>query len=233
MRLNRYIAFNSNYSRREADELIFSGHVTVNGKPVLIPAYEVKEEDKVAVLGKLIESSDFLYVKFYKPRGILTAYGDPHGRKNLNDFEFFKKTKLAYSGRLDKDSEGLIFFSNDGNIINRLQTPKYNVEKEYIVYTSRPLSDDEKNALEDGLVVDGFRFRECKVDKIGRNKYNVIITEGKKRQIRIMFKHFKIEVERLIRIRIGNIKIGDLKPGEFKFLTKRELEELKKCLNLE
>ncbi len=233
MRLNRFIAFNSNYSRREADELIFAGHVTVNGKPVLVPGYEVKDDDSVAVLGKVIEKKDFLYVKFYKPRGFLTSYGDPHGRKNLDDFEFFKKTKLAYSGRLDKDSEGLIFFSNDGSVIHKMQTPKFDIEKEYIVYTKRPLNDDEKVAMENGLVIDGFRLKRCTVEKIGRNKYRVIISEGKKRQIRNMFKHFGIEVERLIRVRIANIKVGDLKPGEFKFLTKDELKELKRCLKLE
>lgn len=233
MRLNRFIAFNSNYSRREADELIFNGHVTVNGKPVLVPGYEVKEDDKVSVLGKVISRSDFLYVKFYKPRGFLTSYGDPYGRKNLDDFEFFKKTKLAYSGRLDNDSEGLIFFSNDGSIIHRMQTPKYDVEKEYIVYTKRPLGDEEKLAMENGLEIDGYKFKKCSVEKIGRNKYRVIITEGKKRQIRNMFKHFNIEVERLIRIRIANITLGELKPGDFKFLTKDEIKGLKECLRLE
>jgi len=233
MRLNRFIAFNSNYSRREADELIFEGHVTVNGKPVLVPGYEVKDDDKVAVMGKVVEKSEFLYVKFYKPRGFLTSYGDPHGRKNLDDFEFFKKTKLAYSGRLDKESEGLIFFSNDGAIIHRMQTPKFDVEKEYIVYTKRPLNEDERLAMEEGLVVDGFKFKRCSVEKMGRNKYRVIISEGKKRQIRNMFKNFNIEVERLIRVRIANIKIEDLQPGEFKFLTKEEIKELKRCLRLE
>jgi len=111
LRLNRFIAFNTEYSRREADELIFSGNVSVNGNVVFTPGYDVKEEDTVAVRGKIVKKSEFLYVKFYKPKYFLTSYGDTHGRKNLEEFEFFKKTKLAYSGRLDYDSEGLIIFS--------------------------------------------------------------------------------------------------------------------------
>ncbi|MCA1928037.1 MAG: rRNA pseudouridine synthase [Calditerrivibrio sp.] len=233
MRLNRFIAFNSEFSRREADELIFSGNVSVNGKVVIIPGYEVGEDDSVTVKGHKINKSDFLYVKFYKPKGFLTSYGDSHGRKNLEDFEFFKKTKLAYSGRLDYDSEGLILFSNDGSLIHRMQTPKFNIEKEYIVYTNRPLNDDDKVEMEKGLIIDGFKLKSCSIDKIGRNKYRVIISEGKKRQIRKMFGYFKIEVEKLIRIRIANITVKDIGVGEFKFLTKNELKGLKECLGLE
>lgn len=233
MRLNRFIAFNSEYSRREADELIFSGNVSVNGNVVLTPGYDVKEEDTVAVRGKIIKKSEFLYVKFYKPKYFLTSYGDTHGRKNLEEFEFFKKTKLAYSGRLDYDSEGLIIFSNDGSLIYKMQTPKFQIEKEYLVHTNKPLKDEYREEMEKGLVVDGIRLKPCHVEKVGRNKYKVVISEGKKRQVRKMFGYYGIEVERLIRTRIANITIDGIGPGEFKFLTKNELTELKRCLGLE
>ncbi|MEF3254064.1 MAG: pseudouridine synthase, partial [Deferribacterales bacterium] len=165
--------------------------------------------------------------------GFLTSYGDAHGRKNLEDFEFFKKTKIPYSGRLDYDSEGLILFSNDGSLIHKLQTPKFDIEKEYIVYTNKPLKDEAIAEMENGLIIDGIRLKKCYISKIGRNKYKVIILEGKKRQIRKMFGYFKVEVERLIRVRIGNVTIDDLQVGEFKFLTKKELKGLKECIGLE
>jgi 23S rRNA pseudouridine2605 synthase/23S rRNA pseudouridine2604 synthase len=233
LRLNRFIAFNTEYSRREADELIFGGDVLVNGKIILIPGYDVTENDSVSVRGKVIKKSEFLYVKFYKPKYLLTSYGDTHGRKNLEEFDFFKKTKLAYSGRLDYDSEGLIIFSNDGSLIYKMQTPKFQIEKEYLVHTNKPLKDEHRAEMENGLVVDGIKLKPCSVEKVGRNKYRVVISEGKKRQVRKMFGYFGIDVERLIRTRIANVTIDGIGPGEFKFLTKNELKELKRCLGLE
>jgi len=108
----------------------------------------------------------------------------------------------------------------DGSLIYKMQTPKFQVEKEYLVHTNKPLKDEYREEMEKGLVVDGIRLKPCHVEKVGRNKYRVVISEGKKRQVRKMFGYYGIDVERLIRTRIANITIDGIGPGEFKFLTK-------------
>ncbi|KAA0259175.1 rRNA pseudouridine synthase [Deferribacter autotrophicus] len=230
IRLNKLIASSGKYSRREADRLIFEGKVSVNGRVVYNPAERFSVQDRINVNGELLELSKKIYLKFYKPRGMLTSYDSFRGKKSLLDIPFFRKNKLGYSGRLDYDSEGLIIFTNDGELIYNLQRPEKKVEKEYIVHVNKKLKHKEEKMIINGLETEDIKYLPCKLWYEGGNKYRVILVEGKKRQIRKMFGHFKINVERLIRIRIGNITVKDLKVGEYRELTKAELEGLLKCI---
>ncbi|MBZ4643440.1 MAG: RNA-binding domain protein [Deferribacteraceae bacterium] len=225
MRLNKFIASTGYCSRRKADELIFMGKVTVNKEPILFPGYEIGEDDKVEVEGNEVSIISYKYYIFYKPVNVLTSYDDARGRKCLKDFEFFKNNNLAYSGRLDYKSEGLIIFTNNGEFVYKLQTPKYKIEKEYFVEVTRNLTQKEKKILENGLKTDKFVYNSCKIFRLTDNRYKIILYEGKNRQIRNMFGYFGIKVIRLLRTRIGNISLGDLKPGGIKEIPEKIIKE--------
>jgi 23S rRNA pseudouridine2605 synthase/23S rRNA pseudouridine2604 synthase len=228
IRLNKYISKSGLYSRRQADKLIENGRVTVNGSKL----FEVYEKvnpsiDLVCVDGKKLDISVSIYLKFYKPAFVLTSYVSQGCKKNLTFFEPFNKLRLPYSGRLDYDSEGLIIFCNDGDLISKLQLPSQQVQKEYIVITSGSLVGKQLRMLEEGIIYDNIRYKPCKIFSIGYNKYKVILYEGKKRQIRNMFKSLGVEIHKLVRVSIGPVKLGSLKPGDYKELTEAEIRGLK------
>jgi 23S rRNA pseudouridine2605 synthase/23S rRNA pseudouridine2604 synthase len=225
MRLNKFIASTGLCSRRKADELIFKGKVKVNENTMLFPSYDVKSDDIVLVEGKILKREKYVYYLFYKPLNVLTSYDDKRGRKSLRDFEFFKTHNLGYSGRLDYKSEGLILFTNNGDLIYRLQTPKYKVEKEYEVEVDKILTLYQNKVLEKGLKTDDFVYLNCKIDKINEKKYKIVLIEGKNRQIRNMFAHFNIKVLRLVRTRIGKFTIENMKPGDIKELSEDDIKE--------
>jgi 23S rRNA pseudouridine2605 synthase/23S rRNA pseudouridine2604 synthase len=231
MRLNKFLSTYSNVSRRQADKLIFDGKVKVNGKIVDTPAYQVDEiNDKVYLKGSLVGLSEEIYVKFYKPVKCLTAYGDGRGRLNLNDFLLLKEYRLPYSGRLDYDSEGLILFTNNGDLIYKLQKPEFKVSKEYIVKVNKELTYTQMKTFSNGLLVEGMNYGKCKIEKTANKTYNVTLFEGKKRQIRKMFEFFDLRVVELKRVRIGPVKLSDMDVGEIRYLSKSEIKELKKCI---
>lgn len=228
IRLNKYISKSGLYSRRQADKLIENGRVTVNGSKLLEVYGKVNPSiDLVCVDGKKINTSVTIYLKFYKPAFVLTSYVSQGCKKNLTFFEPFNKLRLPYSGRLDYNSEGLIIFCNDGDLISKLQLPSHHVQKEYIVLTNKPLVGQQLRILEEGIIYDNIRYKPCKILNIGYNKYRVILYEGKKRQIRNMFRYSGIEIHRLIRVSIGPVKLGCLKAGNYKKLTEEEVKELK------
>lgn len=225
MRLNKFIASTGFCSRRKADELIFSGKVKVNKNIVLFPGYNVKDEDIVEVEDRILKREKYVYYLFYKPVNVLTSYDDRRGRRCLKDFDFFKTHNLGYSGRLDYKSEGLILFTNNGDLIYRLQTPKFKVEKEYEVEVDKNLTFYQKKILEKGLKTDNFSYLSCKIDKMKEKMYKIVLIEGKNRQIRNMFAHFNIKVLRLVRTRIGKFTIENMKPGSIKELFEDEIKE--------
>ena len=224
MRLNKFISSTGYCSRRKADELIFQGYVTVNRETIFFPGFDVSENDLVEVEGKLLQNRKNIYLLFYKPINVLTSYDDSRGRRCLKDFEPFSEINLAYSGRLDYKSEGLIFFTNDGDIVHKLQTPRFKVEKEYEVDVSRNLTFKEKQTLENGLKTDKFHYLPCRIKLLKDKKYSVILNEGKNRQIRNMFSYLNIEVYRLLRVRIGGMTIDGLKPGDVRYLEQNEIK---------
>ncbi|MGA1861543.1 pseudouridine synthase [Deferribacter thermophilus] len=231
IRLNKLIALSGKYSRRDADRLILSGLVTVNGSLITNPAEKFTINDEIIVAGEKLQFKNKIYIKFYKPVNMLTSYVSYKGKKSLADVQFFKENKLGYSGRLDYKSEGLILFTNDGDLIYKIQHPANKVEKEYIVVVDKLLKDREERLVEKGLKIKDFKYLPCKIKYLGNYTYNIILIEGKKREIRNIFKYFGINVKKLVRIRIGPIKLNGLKPGEYKYLTDEELKELRQCLN--
>jgi 23S rRNA pseudouridine2605 synthase/23S rRNA pseudouridine2604 synthase len=234
MRLNKFIARYGNVSRRNADKLIFAGKVKVNNVLIKEPATDVKDTDKVQINNEIIKvDSGFKYYKFYKPKYCLTSYGDKFKRKNLNDYEFFRKNKLAYSGRLDFESEGLILFTNDGSLIYKLQRPEFKIPKKYLVNTSANLSDKGYKKFHIGFKIDETYYKPCKILRLNDKYYEITLFEGKNRQIRKMFEHFGIQVINLKRISIGPIEINDMKPNDIKSLNNNEVKELKECIELE
>jgi len=226
-RINKYLAARSQLSRRDADKAIEEGRIRVNGKKPDGPWMQISDTDKVTLDGNDISGAeDYFYWAFYKPTGVLTAYGEGHGKDTLDKYPFLREKKPAYSGRLDYDSEGLIIFSNDGDFIRRLQRAEEKVEKEYIVTVNRVLKKGEIEDLRNGIVYEGIKYRECIVEIHSHDRYQVVLHEGKKRQIRHMFRNFGVRVKKLKRVRIGSVNLNELSPGEFREFSPKELREM-------
>jgi len=229
MRINKFIAIHSKYSRRKADELIEQGAVTINNNPPTQVGTEIDpENDIIKINGKpLIFRSQQVYIAMNKPAGYITTRSDERERKTVMDI-CPKIESLKPVGRLDKDTEGLLLFSNDGNFINRLTHPKFKCEKEYFAVVEGKLDRKHLEMLEDGIIIEGKKTAPCKIriHTIDKNQTSltIIIHEGRKRQIRKMFDLIVHSVKYLKRIRIGSIQLGDLKIGETRPLTKQEID---------
>jgi 23S rRNA pseudouridine2605 synthase/23S rRNA pseudouridine2604 synthase len=224
IRLTKRLALTGDYSRRGADILVAEGRVKVNGETAK-PGAKVSASGDEAILvdGKPLGETDKSVYIFYKPRGILSSYHDPHNKKDLSLFPELARRKLGYSGRLDKESEGLMLFTGDGKLIYRIQRKEFHVEKEYDVYVDKELGKAWLNKLRSGVALDGEQLLPCKIEETGERRYSVTLTEGKKRQIRRIFKAAGVRVERLIRVRIGNITLKGLKEGEVRKLSDEEV----------
>lgn len=223
VRLNKFLAENTALSRRDADKAVDDGRVTVNGDVAEGPWLQVDETSQVTLDGEKVGGTELFYWAFYKPVNILTAYGDGQGKDTLDVFPMLKEKKPAYSGRLDYESEGLIIFSNDGDFIQKLQNSDEKVQKEYIVSTNRILYDDQLEKLRKGITYEDIDYLPCLVHKKEERRYTVILFEGKKRQIRNMFRFCGVQVKRLKRVRIGRINLDGMRPGDLRVLTKNEL----------
>ena len=236
IRLNKYISASGFCSRRKADEWIAAGKVLVNGVPADM-GMQVGEKDTVTINGKIIQHSEpFKLVVFYKPRGYAcTSHrGDASGIFR----NFPLDSDLKYVGRLDKDSDGLLLLTNDGDLGNEMSRARNRHEKEYIVSVNRALTEDFLEGMAKGVrIYEPGRerwvvTRECPVQKWDDRTFSIVLTQGYNRQIRRMCEHFNYRVTGLIRIRVVNIELGDMKPGEIRQATEEELSELKKRMNL-
>lgn len=229
VRLSKRVALTGLYSRHEADRLISQGRVTLNGE-IVVPGTKVPLGGGViAVDGITLGEKDLGVYKFHKPRKTLSSYSDPNGKANLSVFPQLAGKRMGYSGRLDYDSEGLILFTSDGDLIYRLQRSEFHVEKEYQVHTDKDIDKKWINKLSAGIESDGELFLPCKVEQLLPCQYKVILTEGKKRQVRRMFKVAGVKVVRLVRVRIGCVRLGGLPEGGLEKLTDEETKELWKC----
>ncbi|MGE4266066.1 MAG: pseudouridine synthase [Deferribacterales bacterium] len=224
IRLNKYLAENTSLSRRDADKAVADGRVTVNGAVAEGPWVQVDETSAVTLDGEKVGVEDYFYWAFYKPVKIVTAYGDGQGKETLDVFPKLAEKKPAYSGRLDYDSEGLIIFSNDGDFIRKLQKSDEKIQKEYIVSVTRRLHQAQIDELKRGITYEGIDYLPCIVTETEERRYRVILYEGKKRQIRNMFRYFNIQVKRLKRVRIGRINLDGMKAGEMRVLSRKDLE---------
>lgn len=227
-RLQVYLSHSGVASRRECEKVIASGRVAVNGVVINEVGKKVGAGDVVTLDGKVVKKERvFRYVLLNKPAGYLCAVKDDRGRQCAVDLvqgDF--KERLYNVGRLDMESEGLLIFTNDGDFAKRVSHPSSNIEKEYIVDTykilPRTLCEDFIKGVrtEDG-------FYRCKNAKeLDKRKIDVILIEGKNREIRHVFKHYGVAIKRLTRVRIGNIAIGDLPLGSYRHLTKKEVAAL-------
>jgi 23S rRNA pseudouridine2604 synthase len=227
-RLNKAISDSGYCSRREADKLIEQGRVTVNGSPASL-GDRVMPEDTILVDQKPIKASDNLvYIALNKPVGI-TCTTDTRVAGNVVDF-IGHKERIFHIGRLDKPSEGLLLMTNDGDIVNKILRAGNQHEKEYIVKVNRRITDDFINRMANGIPILDTVTKKCKVERISRYVFKIILVQGLNRQIRRMCEYLDYEVVSLKRTRIMNIELGDLPEGAWRYLTNEELETLKKLL---
>lgn len=230
MRINKYLSECGVCSRREADLLIEKKQVIVNGSYAEF-GMQVEDGDIVEVNGNEVKPlAEKTYLGFNKPRGIVCT-AEKREENNLIDYLGFEK-RITYAGRLDKDSEGLLLLTDDGDLIDALMTGKNGHEKEYVVETAHSLTDEKIEKLGVGVYLKEINrtTRPCKVWRSGENEFHIVLTQGINRQIRRMCKNVGLRVVRLKRIRIENISLGDISPGEYRELTDSELKELKKRL---
>lgn len=226
MRLNKFISSNTSYSRRKADELIHAGKIFINNKPAKIGTQIDPKKDKITIDGKTITlQTKKIYLALNKPADFITTRNDDLNRKTVMSL-VPKIENLKPVGRLDKNTEGLILFSNDGEFINKHTHPRFECEKEYFVKIKGMLSDKEKSALEKGIMLERKRTSPAKIKIIKRSKVQTTLTitihEGRNKQIRKIFAQLKHDVKYLQRIRIGKISLGSLKKGEYRELTLNE-----------
>ena len=230
VRINKYLSEVGYCSRRAADKLIEEGKVTINGK---IPAIgtKVEEGDQVEVEGKIIEKlkkQKNIYLAFNKPVGIVCTTDTRVEKSNIIDFINYHK-RIFPIGRLDKLSEGLIFLTNDGEIVNKILRARNNHEKEYIVSVNRPINKEFIQTMSNGVEILDTITKNCFVKQLGPKKFKIILTQGLNRQIRRMCESLGYKVKSLKRVRIMNIKL-DVATGKYREFTKEELFELKELL---
>jgi 23S rRNA pseudouridine2605 synthase len=226
LRLNRFLAAAGVGSRRHCDELIAAGRVTINGKICTNFSAQPAPRDHVKVDGKLVHVDPPLSIALHKPPGFVSTKSDPHARDTIFDLLPGKFPRLFNIGRLDAQSEGLLLLTNDGELAQRVSHPRYRIEKEYEVTLDRPWDPALAPKLLRGIFLDGRRAQIAQLRAISPIRLRVILREGINREIRRMFHAIGYEVKRLVRIRIGNLRLGDLLRGHWRALTKREIESL-------
>ena len=230
VRLNKYLSDAGVCSRREADRLIESGRVTVDGK-MASPGTKVEPGQEVRIGKKVIKNhTEKIVLAVNKPAGIVCTE-DKKEKKNIIRYLNYP-VRVTYAGRLDKDSEGLLIMTNDGDLINGMMRARYGHEKEYKVTVNQPITDEFVYKMASGVrIIDREKkmdviTRPCKVEKIGKYTFSIILTQGLNRQIRRMCDALGYKVTRLVRVRIMNVKLGGLKTGAVRKLTEQELKEL-------
>jgi len=226
--LNKYISSTGICSRREAEKLIIDGKVTINGKPTQL-GNRVFDGDIVKINGQLLKSKPrTLYIAYNKPVGIVCTT-DSKERNNIvraiNHSE-----RLFPIGRLDKPSQGLIFLTNDGDIVNKILRAGNNHEKEYIVTVNKPITQEFLQKMSNGIPILGTVTKKCVVEQISKNNFKIILTQGLNRQIRRMCEYLNFEVTKLVRTRIMNVSLANLAEGTWRELTTEELQHINKMV---
>jgi 23S rRNA pseudouridine2604 synthase len=230
MRINKFFTEHGYCSRREADRLIESGRVKINGRVALL-GDQVLPDDKVYVDDKIVTSEQKkVYLMYNKPRGI-TCTTEKDVRGNIIDAVNYP-SRIFMIGRLDKDSTGLIFLTNDGDIVNKILRAQFGHEKEYIVEINQPVTDQFLKLMSSGVNIGDTVTKPCRVNKIKGNTFSIILTEGKNRQIRRMCETCGATVKNLHRIRIMNVRLDDLGSGQWQEIPKPQFEELQKRIQM-
>ena len=227
-RINKYLAESGVCSRREADRLVEAGKVMINGQ-VATNGSKVGQRDEVSVAGKKISGPEKkAYLAFYKPAGIVCT-AEKREENNIMDYIKYP-VRVTYCGRLDKDSEGLLLLSNDGDLMQLLMKGANGHEREYLVRVNKPLTDEFIRSMENGVYLPELNVstKKCRIRKISDVTFSITLRQGLNRQIRRMCRVFDYHVRFLKRVRIENIQLGDMEPGSFRELEKDELAELKR-----
>ncbi|WP_233840793.1 pseudouridine synthase [Dyella sp. 2HG41-7] len=232
MRVNKYISEAGLCSRREADELLLAGRVTINGEVVSTGA-KALEGDEVRVDGEIVHARILgttpsakraVYIALNKPVGI-TCTTDQSVDGNIIDYVDHQE-RIFPIGRLDKDSEGLILLTSNGDIVNEILRAENHHEKEYLVAVNKPVTDEFLAGMARGVRIHGQMTKPCRTRKIAKFGFGIVLTQGLNRQIRLMATEFGYRVTQLRRVRIINVKLGHLKPGQWRNLTDAELKGL-------
>lgn len=225
IRLVKVVRNSGAASRRGAGDLVKSGRVAVNGVPVTEPGFPVPPGAAVTLDGERLNGKPRLwYVMLHKPRGYVCTAADPHAEKKAVDLvQVPDGARLVSAGRLDKESEGMILFSNDGDYLARLMHPRYGICKRYEVTLARPLSPEGERGFVSGVTDHGEFLHALELEKTGERTYLLKLNEGKKREIRRLAACFKAPVERLVRIQIGALKMGALPCGQWRELSPEEV----------
>ncbi len=228
MRLQKYLAHAGLCSRRKAEEYILKGRIKINGKTIselgskINPSIDSVSFDDEPVL--LNQEQSKIYIALNKPEGYVTSCSQ---KKTKIVMDLINIDERVYPvGRLDKDSKGLILLTNDGELHNKLSHPSFDHEKEYIVTTVLPAPDAALNSLAEGMIIDTVKTRNAKVKRISENQFRIVLKEGRNRQIRKMVQKTGNRVDSLLRIRIANILLGNLKEGAWRYLTREEIRQL-------
>ena len=225
-RINKFLSEIGYCSRRAADKLIDQGRVKINGEIPLMGT-KVSDEDEVSVNGKVVhrdKKKKMVYIAFNKPVGIVCTTDQMREKNNIIDYINYP-TRIFPIGRLDKPSEGLIFLTNDGDIVNKILRARNNHEKEYEVTVSKPITKEFIEAMENGVPILDTVTRKCFVKQTDKKKFKIILTQGLNRQIRRMCEYLEYDVRKLKRVRIMNIKL-DIPIGEYRDFTASELNQI-------
>ena len=228
-RINKYLSEIGYCSRREADKLIEAGRVLVNGKKAEM-GVKISPQDKVTVNGEMLNrpKNKKVYLAFNKPKGIVCTTDTQVEKDNIIDFINYPR-RIFPIGRLDKPSEGLIFLTNDGDIVNKILRAQNNHEKEYIVTVNKPITQAFLHKMSNGVPILDTVTKKCFVKQTHKNQFRIILTQGLNRQIRRMCEYFDYRVTALKRVRIMNVKL-DTKVGKWRYLKPEEMEKLTQML---
>ena len=229
IRINKFLSEAGFCSRREADKLIDKNRVKINDKVPLIgtkviPGDRVTVDNKVINVGK----EKFVYLAFNKPKGIVCTTDIKREKNNIIDYLNYPK-RIFPIGRLDKPSQGLIFLTSDGDIVNKILRASNDHEKEYLVTVDKTITKEFVQKMSSGLPILGTITKKCEIEKIANKKFKIVLTQGLNRQIRRMCEYLNYEVKQLKRVRIMNINL-DIREGEWRYFTKKELKEIHQIL---
>ena len=226
-RLNKYLASCGVCSRRDADRLIDQGRVSVNGETAVMGML-VSDNDQILVNGKPVrEKNKKVVFAYHKPVGVVCTEKDRFADKKITDMVKFS-VRVTYAGRLDKDSEGLILLTNDGDLIRAMMAGSAGHEKEYIVKVNREITDDFLDKMRNGVLLQELNVttRPCKAERLGKFTFRIVLTQGVNRQIRRMTKELGYRVQAITRVRVVNIRLANLKPGQYRRISGNELHML-------
>lgn len=226
IRLNKFLASAGVGSRRSCDALVQRGEVLVNGEPCLTPGYRVQPDDQIRASGKRIEPLRTESIVFHKPAGLVCSRQDENNRATIYELIPQRLHHLAHVGRLDKDSEGLLLLSNDGELSQALTHPSHSVNKVYHVTTENAFENSILSQLEKGVFTEVGKARAVSVKRISSRRMELVLNTGLKRQIRYMIQAVGHRVKRLVRVRIGELNLDNLRPGKWRPLEKTEREAL-------